>query len=156
MTATGSRAATRPDRARAGDELEVLQEEIAQTREDLGETIEALTSKLDVRARTKQKAGEVKERATDVVQSKGPTLATVGAAAVAGLIVLMVLRNQNRRRYGFGGLTGHRRGFGKGFGGFGGFGAGHGPGRAVRSPLIGRRRAPGPFSGLQRRSRHMW
>jgi hypothetical protein len=41
-----------------------LQADIVQTRQELGETVEALTAKLDVKERTKQKAVETKERAT--------------------------------------------------------------------------------------------
>src|SRR5688572_10147950 len=42
-----------------------LQADIAQTRQELGETVEALTAKLDVKERTRQKAAETKERVVD-------------------------------------------------------------------------------------------
>jgi S-adenosylmethionine synthetase len=43
------------------DEREVLQEEIAQTREELGETVEALVNKADVKAQVHEKVEESKE-----------------------------------------------------------------------------------------------
>lgn len=38
-----------------------IQSDIEQTRKDLGETVEALTAKMDVKQRTKDKAAETKE-----------------------------------------------------------------------------------------------
>jgi len=48
------------------DEREVLQEEIAQTREDLGETVEALVNKADVKAQVHEKVEERKEQLQQV------------------------------------------------------------------------------------------
>jgi len=41
-----------------------LREDIEQTRQQLGQTAEALAAKADVKARTKQKVSQVKEQAT--------------------------------------------------------------------------------------------
>jgi hypothetical protein len=46
-----------------------LQADIAQTRQELGETVEALTAKLDVKERTRQKAAETKQRVVDKAHS---------------------------------------------------------------------------------------
>ena len=41
--------------------IDELQTDIDQTRKELGETVEALTAKMDVKQRTKDKAAETKE-----------------------------------------------------------------------------------------------
>ena len=51
--------------ARPGDP-EALAEDIERTRERLGDTVEALTAKLDVTARARDRAGQVKDRIVDV------------------------------------------------------------------------------------------
>jgi hypothetical protein len=45
---------------------EALAEDIERTRERLGDTVEALTAKLDVTARARDRAGQVKDRIVDV------------------------------------------------------------------------------------------
>lgn len=45
---------------------EALAEDIERTRERLGDTVEALTAKLDVPARARDKAGQVKDRIAEV------------------------------------------------------------------------------------------
>jgi hypothetical protein len=45
---------------------EALAEDIERTRERLGDTVEALTAKLDVTARARDKAGQVKDRIAEV------------------------------------------------------------------------------------------
>jgi hypothetical protein len=42
-----------------------IQTDIAETRKELGETVEALTAKMDVKQRTKDKAAETKEAVLD-------------------------------------------------------------------------------------------
>jgi Protein of unknown function (DUF3618) len=46
-----------------GDDKQAIMEDIERTREQLGETVEALAAKADVRARAEQKTAEVKARA---------------------------------------------------------------------------------------------
>jgi hypothetical protein len=41
--------------------IDEIQTDIAETREELGETVEALTAKMDVKQRTKDKAADTKE-----------------------------------------------------------------------------------------------
>jgi ElaB/YqjD/DUF883 family membrane-anchored ribosome-binding protein len=95
------------------DDQQELEKEIEQTREQLGETVEALTAKVDVKARAQQKLGQLtarlkgkateatrklrlqdranqaKQQATQVGQQikKRP----VPAAATAGVIGALVL-----------------------------------------------------------------
>ena len=45
--------------------IDELQTDIDQTRKELGETVEALTAKMDVKQRTKDKAAETKEAVLD-------------------------------------------------------------------------------------------
>ncbi len=52
------------------DDPEALLEDIQRTREQLGETVEALAAKADVKARAAQKAARVRGQLTDQVASK--------------------------------------------------------------------------------------
>lgn len=45
--------------------IEDLQTDIEQTRKDLGQTVETLTAKMDVKQRTKDKAADTKEAVLD-------------------------------------------------------------------------------------------
>jgi len=69
-----------------------LQQEIERTREHLGQTVEELTAKADVKSRARAKTAEVKRKAADmsgqvrrsqVVQRRWPL-----AAAAAGVILI--------------------------------------------------------------------
>ena len=91
-----------------------LQEEIEQTRERLGQTVEELVAKADVKARAQAKAAEAKVKAQDkaadvktravgisgtvrqsqVVQRRWPLVAVVASAILIGSIV--VWRRQQR------------------------------------------------------------
>ena len=91
-----------------------LQEEIEQTRERLGQTVEELVAKADVKARAQAKAAEVKVKAQDkaadmktravgmsgtvrqsqVVRRRWPLAAVVASAILIGSIV--VWRRQQR------------------------------------------------------------
>jgi hypothetical protein len=73
-----------------------LRAEIKQTRADLGETVQALAAKADVKARAKDQVEHVRDRALTQVdrvrQSAGPVpivLVLAGLAAVAGVILLV-------------------------------------------------------------------
>ena len=59
---------------------EQLQAEIEETREQLGETVEQLAAKADVKARVQPKVEQAKSRA--------PVVLGVGAALVLGLVLL--------------------------------------------------------------------
>lgn len=55
---------TRPEPG-PGADIDELQADIEQTRNELGETVEAVTAKMDVKERTKEKAAEAKDRVLD-------------------------------------------------------------------------------------------
>lgn len=49
--------------------IEDIEADIEQTRAELGETVEALTAKMDVKERAREKVDETKERARDKVDA---------------------------------------------------------------------------------------
>ncbi|MFF5053184.1 DUF3618 domain-containing protein [Micromonospora sp. NPDC000663] len=106
-------------------DTEALREEIRRTRVELGETMEALAAKADVKARLKESAGQARERvreqaAQTVARVKGQAVrhaedvraqaydkgdmvrrnpvpwATVAAGAVAAVVLLMIVRGRRR------------------------------------------------------------
>jgi len=106
-------------------DAEALRAEIRRTRVELGETMELLAAKADVKARLRESAGQAKERmreqaaqtvarvrgqaaqkadvARAQAQEKGATVrsnpvpwATVAAGAVAAVVVLLIVRGRRR------------------------------------------------------------
>ncbi|PWR11575.1 hypothetical protein DKT68_05390 [Micromonospora acroterricola] len=106
-------------------DTEALREEIRRTRVELGETMEALAAKADVKARLKESAGQAKERmreqaAQTVARVRGQAVrraedaraqahekgelvrrnpvpwAAIAAGAVATVVVLMIVRGRRR------------------------------------------------------------
>jgi hypothetical protein len=78
-----------------GTTPEQLEADIARQRDELADTVDALQAKLDVKTRAKQKAAELKERATtDTGRPRTEVIAGgVGVLAlVAGLVVLKARR----------------------------------------------------------------
>jgi hypothetical protein len=91
-----------------------LQEEIEQTRERLGQTVEELVAKADVKARAQAKAAEVKVKAQDkaadvknravgmsgnvrqrqLVQRRWPLVAVVAGAILIGSSIVVRRRQQ--------------------------------------------------------------
>lgn len=69
---------------------EELRRQIEQTRRELGDTVEALSHKADVKAQARLKKEEVQER----VRSNPTPL----AAAIGGFLVLLILLRLVRRR----------------------------------------------------------
>lgn len=85
------------------DDPEALREEIAQTREELGETVAALTDKSDVKAQATAKAEELKSKAQEVTETarakaQDDPKPFVLAAAGALLVLAMLRRRRKRRR----------------------------------------------------------
>ncbi len=94
-------AAPNPDRPEPGPDagIEEIEADAEQTRNELGQTVEALADKLDVKERAKEKAAETKEQvvekadslrhaATDNPQRTVPVAAVaVIAALVVGIVV---------------------------------------------------------------------
>jgi hypothetical protein len=69
---------------------EELRREIERTRQELGETVDALSHKADVKEQARQKKEEVQER---VASNPVPLAAIVG-----GVVALLVLRRLLRKR----------------------------------------------------------
>jgi hypothetical protein len=82
---------TRPADVGAGAPAEVLREDIAQTRQDLGETVEALAAKADVKARAKDAARQT----TAVVRERTQT--TAEAARARGRHAAAVARERGQK-----------------------------------------------------------
>lgn len=70
---------------------ERLEAEIAAQREALAETVDALTAKLDVKARAQAKAADLKDQATDDRGRPTPPVAAAGIGLIAGVAVLTYL-----------------------------------------------------------------
>lgn len=90
----------------ATDDPEELRRQIEQTREELGETVSALSDKADVKAQASAKADEVKDKvhhATEEARAKAGSLAEEAKAnpapfAIGALLLLLVLNRFRRRR----------------------------------------------------------
>lgn len=98
--AEGARPEPGPD---AG--IEEIQNDIEQTRNELGDTVEALSAKMDVKQRTKDKAAETKEAVVDKVHAMqhatiddGRVMVTapVAAAALVGVVALVWILRRRR------------------------------------------------------------
>ena len=69
------------------DDQQELEKEIEQAREQLGETVEALAAKMDVKAQAQEKLGRLTAR----LKGKATEVRPVPAAATAGVIGALVL-----------------------------------------------------------------
>jgi Protein of unknown function (DUF3618) len=104
MSPTDHPPGTTPTAPSSGrpDDREALREEIAHTREELGDTVAALSEKSDVKAQASAKAEELKAKAQEATetaraQARDNPMPFVLAAAGA-LVALVVLRKVRRRR----------------------------------------------------------
>ena len=71
MTTEQNRRRTAPNGAKP--DVEEIQADIEQTRQELGETVDALTAKMDVKSRTKARLDDTRQRATRQAQrDQGP------------------------------------------------------------------------------------
>jgi hypothetical protein len=79
-------------------DAEVLREEIRRTRADLGETVQALAAKADVRARLRQSAAGTADRVRNTMRDprRTPIPWIALAAGTAVLVVLIVTRGRRR------------------------------------------------------------
>lgn len=71
--------------------VEDLQADIESTRKELGETVGALSSKLDVKERSKQKAADTKERVADKAHTARHAALDDGQAAKNAPVAVLVL-----------------------------------------------------------------
>ena len=109
-TGTGAGTGTGTGTARLDSE-EALREDIARTREQLGDTVEALVAKADIKARAQQKATGVVTRVrqqTEQLRSRMPAqlnarapaaglALTVGLALVTTWLLVRRVRRARRR-----------------------------------------------------------
>jgi MYXO-CTERM domain-containing protein len=79
-----------------GSSPEAIEADIQRQRDELADTVSALQERLDVKARAKEKATELKDRATTDTGKPRPEFAALAAAAVAGLVGLVVWRRRHR------------------------------------------------------------
>lgn len=79
---------------------EDIERDLARTREELGETLEALGAKLDVKSRTKDwtrdTAGRSQQQAKVLVDEHGRELAIAGGV-IALVVVLLFVRRARKR-----------------------------------------------------------
>ena len=76
-------------------DTEALRAEIRQTRADLGETVQALAAKADVKARVRGSVAHTAERAREN-RAQLVTAATAVTGVLAAIVVLMVVRKRSR------------------------------------------------------------
>ena len=94
-----------PPRPEPGPDAGVddIQADIERTRKELGETVGALSDKLDVKQRAKDKAAKTKERVVETTHSVGrvatqpKVTAPVIAALVLGAVVVGIVMARRRR-----------------------------------------------------------
>jgi hypothetical protein len=73
---------------------EEIQADIERQREQLAQTVDELGHKLDVKAQTKEKAAEVRERVTTDSGKPRPEVLGAAAAVVLGVTLLVWLRRR--------------------------------------------------------------
>lgn len=76
--------------------VDELRAEIKQTRADLGETVQALAAKADVKARAKDQVEIAKVRAREAVATSPVPLPLVLAGLVAVVGIILVVRGRKR------------------------------------------------------------
>lgn len=79
-------------------DIDEIREDIEQTRKELGDTVEALTAKVDVKERTKEKAAETKDFVVDkahavqhatIDDGRAKVTVPVAAVIIAGTATLV-------------------------------------------------------------------
>ncbi len=83
---TGAPEAT-PDDA-ATDSVQELTEEIERTRAELGDTVEALAAKADVKARAQEKVADARQTIMDNFGLEARVAAVIGAVLVVGALIV--------------------------------------------------------------------
>ena len=77
-----------------GSSPDAIEADIERQREELAATVSALQDRLDVKSRAKEKAAELKDRATTDTGKPRPALAALAVAAVVGVVGLVVWRRR--------------------------------------------------------------
>ena len=78
-----------------GSTPDAIEADIERQREELAATVSALQDRLDVKSRAKEKAAELKDRATTDTGKPRPELAALAVAAVVGVVGLVVWRRRH-------------------------------------------------------------
>ena len=73
---------------------EAIRADIAATREQLGRTIDELSHRLDVPARTRERVERFRETALDVYLKNPPAVMAAGVALVAMMVGVVVMRRK--------------------------------------------------------------
>jgi len=76
--------------------IEELRAEIKQTRAELGQTVQALAAKADVKARAREQVEVARERALETVRINQVPIAIAVAGAMAVVGIILVLRGRRR------------------------------------------------------------
>ncbi len=74
---------------------EQLEADIERQRDELATTVDALQARLDVKARAKHKAADVRDRATTDQGRPRPEVVAAAAAGVLAVVGLVVLRRRH-------------------------------------------------------------
>lgn len=75
-------------------DTETLREEIRRTRAELGDTVQALAAKADVKARMRASAEHTRQRAEAAVRGNPVPWAAMAVGAAAAIILLMVIQRR--------------------------------------------------------------
>ena len=82
--------------------VEQIEADIARTREELAQTVDELTARLDVKTRVQEgvqeRVQELRDRATDDQGRPTPATMAIGGAAVAAVVAIVALSIWRRRR----------------------------------------------------------
>ena len=82
---------------------DAIQADIEETRRELGDTVEALQAKLDVKERAKEKVADTRERVVDVAHTareaaaQDPAGRLIPVAVVLGVLTLLFVWRRRRR-----------------------------------------------------------
>ena len=77
-----------------GSSPEAIEADIERQREQLADTVSALQERLDIKTRAREKASELRDRATTDTGKPRPELAALAVAAVAGVVGFVVWRRR--------------------------------------------------------------
>jgi hypothetical protein len=82
--------------------VEQIEADIARTREELAQTVDELTARLDVKTRVQEgvqeRVQELRDRATDDQGRPTPATMAIGGAALAAVVAIVALSIWRRRR----------------------------------------------------------
>jgi len=77
-------------------DIDEIQADIEATRHQVGETVGALTEKLDVKKQASQKVADTRARVAGTAQSMPPAVPIAAVVAVLAVIGLMIWRRRRR------------------------------------------------------------